>query len=224
MKDIRPPPSFIADARGLDFLNSIATPFSTQVEWLASGDDLLKWLMQAGLVPAEVSAMLRKNAVPGELDAAAARARALREWFRSFVYRYKGAPLEASALEQLGPLNQVLARDEEFGQIVLREPRGRHGHGDDHDHHLQDDRPASGLMWQPRRRWRSPDALLLPIARALADLICDDDFTKVKACEGATCTLIFIDRTRRQARRWCSMAVCGNRAKQQAHRDRIKST
>jgi predicted RNA-binding Zn ribbon-like protein len=26
-----------------------------------------------------------------------------------------------------------------------------------------------------------------------------------------------------QARRWCSMAICGNRAKQAAHRNRLKN-
>src|SRR5262249_54761533 len=105
-----------------------------------------------------------------------------------------------------------LARDEEFGQIVARgELRGRGR-----------ERPASGLAWQPRRRWASPDALLLPIGRALADLVCNDDFTYVRACEGASCTLLFIDRTRGGARRWCTMAVCGNRAKQAAHRVRAQ--
>jgi predicted RNA-binding Zn ribbon-like protein len=33
---------------------------------------------------------------------------------------------------------------------------------------------------------------------------------------------VFVDRTRRRARRWCSMAICGNRAKQAAHRSRLK--
>ncbi|MEI9984197.1 MAG: ABATE domain-containing protein [Aliidongia sp.] len=224
MNDDRPPPIFIADARGLDFLNSVATPTDAQVEWLPSGDDLVKWLVHAGMVPAEVPALFGKNAVPGELDAVAAKARALREWFRSFVYRHKGAPLGASALEQLEPLNQVLARDEEFGEIVARAPSGDLRHDDGHDHVHSDETRLPGFVLRQRRRWRSPDTLLLPIARAMADLICDDDFSRVKACEGASCTLVFIDRTRRRTRRWCSMALCGNRAKQQAHRDRIKST
>jgi predicted RNA-binding Zn ribbon-like protein len=62
--------------------------------------------------------------------------------------------------------------------------------------------------------------LLLPIARTLADLVCNEDFTRVKACEGAGCILFFMDRTNGGARRWCSMAICGNRAKQSALRDR----
>ena len=45
----------------------------------------------------------------------------------------------------------------------------------------------------------------------------------VKACEGAACTLLFVDHTRSRARRWCSMAICGNRAKQAAHRRRLKA-
>jgi predicted RNA-binding Zn ribbon-like protein len=66
--------------------------------------------------------------------------------------------------------------------------------------------------------------LLLPIAEAMARLICDEDFSYVKACEGPTCTLLFADHTRGRARRWCSMALCGNRAKQAAHRHRQKAS
>jgi predicted RNA-binding Zn ribbon-like protein len=64
--------------------------------------------------------------------------------------------------------------------------------------------------------------LLLPIAQALAELVCTEDFSSVKACEGPVCTLYFLDRTRGHARRWCSMAICGNRAKQAAHRHRLR--
>jgi predicted RNA-binding Zn ribbon-like protein len=73
------------------------------------------------------------------------------------------------------------------------------------------------------RRWHSPETLLLPIAEVMAQLVCTEDFSHVKACEGPTCTLLFADRTRGHARRWCSMALCGNRAKQAAHRHRVKA-
>jgi predicted RNA-binding Zn ribbon-like protein len=72
------------------------------------------------------------------------------------------------------------------------------------------------------RRWRSPESLLLPIGEALAKFVCEEDFANVKACEGHSCTLVFADHTRRRARKWCSMAMCGNRAKQAAHRNRLK--
>jgi predicted RNA-binding Zn ribbon-like protein len=134
-------------------------------------------------------------------DGVAAQARALREWFRKFVYLHKGKPLQANVLSELGPLNQFLA---------ARKSSGRSWRGNDLAHGLeQEGEHVSGLVWRPQRRWRSPDSLLLPIARAMADMICAEDFTYVKECEGAGCTLLFLDRTRGHARRWCSMAVCG---------------
>ncbi len=199
----RPPPIFIADHPGLDFLNTMAVPVDTKVEWLTSGEDLLAWLKQSRLVPDQVLDAFWQSAVPGELDGIAAQARALRDWFKLFVYKHMGRPLEPAALRELQPLNQLLARDEEYGQIALRHR-------------------APGLAWHPQRRWRSPEALLFPLARSLADLVCTEDFIQVKACEGSPCTLLFVDRTRGHARRWCSMAVCGNRAKQAAHRNRLK--
>lgn len=209
----RPSAIFIADSVGLDFLNSIAHPGGKAVDWLAHGEDLLAWLDRAGLIPPQVAAGFARGAVPGELDAVAAQARALREWFRGFVVEHKGRALREEALAGLGPLNQVLARDEAFGQIVGR-PRGRTEDG-------RDQPSASELVWRTERRWRSPDALLLPIAHAMADLVCSDDFSRVKTCGGHGCTLMFMDRTRGNARRWCSMAVCGNRMKQAAHRTRV---
>ena len=214
MPEQRPAPIFVADSVGLDFLNSLATPVDTQVEWIGSGEDLISWLLQAGLVPSEVIAGLRKTAVPGEFDTVAAQACKLREWFRGFVKAHKGKPLRPKVLQELEPLNRVLMRDEEFGQIVARESAGRRSQTS------QDGPPVSGLTWSPQRRWRSPDALLFPIAAAMARLVCDEDFQHVKACEGHRCTLMFVDRTRGRARRWCSMSVCGNRAKQAAHRER----
>jgi predicted RNA-binding Zn ribbon-like protein len=98
----------------------------------------------------------------------------------------------------------LLDRDEMFGRIVASR---------------ETDPP---FAFETARRWRSPGALLLPIGEALARFVCTEDFSHVKACEGPTCTLLFADHTRGRARRWCSMAICGNRAKQAAHRERAK--
>src|ERR1700728_4634652 len=203
--DQKAPAVFIADSLGLDFLNSIATPVDTPVDWLDSGDGLLSWLAQAELVPADVLDELKARAMPGELDKVAEQARALREWFRRFVHKHMGRPLPPRALQELGPLNKLLQLDETHSQISRH--RARDG-----------DRFALQVV----RRWRSAESLLLPIAEALAKFVCEEDFARVKACEGPICTLVFADHTRGQARRWCSMAICGNRAKQAAHRDRLK--
>jgi predicted RNA-binding Zn ribbon-like protein len=204
-----PAPIFVADSPGLDFLNSIATPVDTPVDWLVSGEGLLAWLDSARLVPTDVLAGFRTNTLPGELEAVAAQARALREWFREFVFAHKGKPLRPAALSQLAPLNRILEREEQYLQIVKRERDDESGIN-------------SGLALRSVRRWRSPETLLLPVATVLSELVCQEDFSHVKACEGPICTLLFLDRTHGRARRWCSMASCGNRAKQAAHRKRVR--
>jgi len=195
---------FIAGDPCLDFLNSIATPVDTVVEWIASGDDLLDWLEQARLVPAETAATIRANCSARELDAVAAQARALREWFRGFVTAHRGRSLGRAAAKELKPLNRILERDEAYGAVVACAAG------------------ADGLEWRTLRRWRRPDSLLLPIAYAIAKFLTSEDLARVKACEKRPCTLFFLDRTRGQVRRWCSMTVCGNRAKQAHYRSRVK--
>src|SRR3984885_13180555 len=122
----RPSAIFGGNTLGLDFLNSIATPINTPVDWIDDGEGLLSWLEQARLVPADVLKSIRAQAVPGELDRGADQARSLREWFRGFVRQHKGRPLAAEALVQLEPLNRLLARDETFRRIVP-EPGGGNG-------------------------------------------------------------------------------------------------
>jgi len=113
--------------------------------------------------------------------------------------------LKHSSLAELEPLNSLLARDEGFSRIVARRS----------DEDL-------AFAFQPMRKWHSPEALMLPVAEALGQFVCTEDFSNVKACEGPNCTLLFADHTRGHRRRWCSMAMCGNRAKQAAHRERVK--
>jgi predicted RNA-binding Zn ribbon-like protein len=197
----RPPAIFVADALGLDFLNSVATPADAEIDWIDDGDGLLAWLEQAQLVPADTLGALQAQAMPDEFDNVAVQARSLREWFRGFVHRRKGRPLTPECLDELAPLNRLLERDEGFGRVAAR---------------------GDALEFRTMRRWRSPEALLLPIGEALAKFVCEEDFSNVKACEGPACTLMFADHTRSHARRWCSMAICGNRAKQAAHRQRLK--
>ena len=117
-----------------------------------------------------------------------------------------GKPLSPGALRELDPLNKLLARDEAFSQI--------------HRHH---DETGDRLELHQTRRWRSAELLLLPIGERLAQFVCEENFSDVKACEGSSCTLLFADHTARRARRWCSMAICGNRAKQAAHRERLRN-
>jgi predicted RNA-binding Zn ribbon-like protein len=203
--DNHSPALFLGDAMALDFLNSVATPIDTPIEWIEDGAGLMRWLEQAGLVPRETLESMRAQSLPGELDKIADQARNLREWFRSFVHARKGKPLTPDVLVELELLNRLLERDEGFNRVVARKADGE-----------------TVLAFQQIRKWRSPEALLLPLGETLGRFVCTEDFSNVKACEGPACTLLFADHTRGHRRRWCSMALCGNRAKQAAHRQRLK--
>ena len=203
--DNHSPALFLGDALALDFLNSVATPVDTPVDWIEDGEGLLRWLEQASLVPHETLESLRAQALPGELDKVAEQTRNLREWFRTFVREHKGNPLKPQALAELEPLNRLLERDEGFGRVVARQTD-----------------EGEVFEFRPMRKWRSPEALLPPVGEAFGRFVCTEDFSNVKACEGPSCTLLFADHTRGHRRRWCSMALCGNRAKQAAHRARLR--
>ena len=62
--DRRPPAIFVGDALGLDFLNSIATPVDTAIDWIDDGEGYLSWLEQAQLVPGDVLQDMRARACP----------------------------------------------------------------------------------------------------------------------------------------------------------------
>ena len=83
---------------------------------------------------------------------------------------------------------------------------------------------ASRLVRQGRG-WRlafastltEPLRALAPIARSAADLIAQGRGALVRKCANPRCVLYFRDTSRTRRRRWCSMAVCGNRMKVAAH-------
>ena len=123
------------------------------------------------------------------------QARGLRETIRALVDQRKAqAPLALSAL------NQALAAG---GSHLELAP------GDD-----------GGLALSRRYPSQTAAHWLLPVAEAAADLLAHGDFGLVRKCESEACSLWFYDRTRSHKRRWCSMALCGNRHKVAAFRQR----
>lgn len=188
----------IAESPGLDFLNSVAGGGGDKVEWLGDGTGLVAWMCQSELLPRDVADRLG-SAGAAELDVVAGEARALREWFRGFVTEHAGQGLARVAAAELAPLNAVLAAGIGHKAVAAT---------------------PDGLNWEWCRDWQSPAALLQPLAEAIGRTIVEADFTHVRACEGSGCTLLFHDTTKNRRRRWCSMAVCGNRAKQALYRAR----
>jgi predicted RNA-binding Zn ribbon-like protein len=64
------------------------------------------------------------------------------------------------------------------------------------------------------------DGALGSLLAIVAASVADGSWTRLKACRSDTCRWAFYDSARNRSRRWCSMEVCGNRAKARSFRAR----
>ncbi|ROQ80521.1 CGNR zinc finger domain-containing protein [Streptomyces sp. NBC_01260] len=63
-----------------------------------------------------------------------------------------------------------------------------------------------------------PPGLTARVAAAIATASADGTWSRLKACEAADCREAYYDRSPAGRRRWCSMSVCGARAKMRTYR------
>ncbi len=186
---------FVGDALCLDLTNTVVAG----VDLLPDFASYVRWLVHAGVLSEPEARTVAKrwgNSVEGAatLDAA----KILRETLRNVVQAVlAGRPAPGKILEVLNPL---LARSPARAELV----RDRDGK----------------FRKRFRLPWREPSDLLAPIAESAADLLATLDDGLIRQCAHPACTLLFHDGTKNHRRRWCSMAVCGNRAKAAAHRAR----
>ncbi|MDX6352926.1 MAG: hypothetical protein QOF84_7716 [Streptomyces sp.] len=73
-------------------------------------------------------------------------------------------------------------------------------------------RPAPGLT--------GAAALTARIAAGIATAVADGTWARLKACEAHSCRWVYYDRSPAGRSRWCTMAICGSRAKMRAYRSR----
>ncbi len=188
---------FLGGHRAVDFLNTWRRP-GHEVETLGDGAAFGRWLVGSGLVEAAELARLRRRFGEQAMDAAAAEARRLREWSRVWLQRWRRAP-SANYTRELDALNRVLAREDRSRQVIA---------GDD------------GLELREVAQFTAAGALVALPAGDIAALVTHEDPSLLRECGGGDCTLWFLDRTRSHRRVYCSAAVCGNRAKVAAFRER----
>ncbi|MGX5829863.1 CGNR zinc finger domain-containing protein [Mesorhizobium sp. 43Arga] len=90
---------------------------------------------------------------------------------------------------------------------------------------------SAAIAWQAGEYgWRAPasaaavaSSFLMPIAMSAAELMTGVRSKKVRQCQDDRgCGWLFVDESRAQNRRWCSMGDCGNRAKAHRHYERAK--
>jgi len=201
----------MANHPALELLNSTSDATGVHLDVLADGDGLLAWLGATALLPAEEAARVRSSFSRADLDAAAAGARGFRERMRGEVTAWSGLreTLGGTLEETLGGTLSWLAV-QEINALLAQDRR-----------HLVLTGEPKALRVVDAHSWVSAHALLALPAAAFADLATTGDPTLTRRCEGLGCTLWFYDRTKSHRRRWCSMAICGNRAKARAHRARV---
>jgi len=73
--------------------------------------------------------------------------------------------------------------------------------------------------------WKTPElrSVLSMISRDFIDLATGALSAHVKMCANPVCRGIFVDESRPQNRRWCSMQTCGNQMKKSRMRKRIET-
>ncbi len=190
---------FIAENVALDLINTRFMRNGAPLDTLDDYAALLSWLTQAGVLDAvQAKTALKQWGRSAEGQRVYEQARVLRDALRAMAEQIVAG--KAVPQSSLDIINEVLSHSAGYPQLI----RVRGGF----EKHLQ-------------RKGMDAMQLLTPVAEAAADLLCRGDLALVKKCGNPRCILYFYDTTKNHARRWCRMAVCGNRMKAAAHYRRL---
>jgi predicted RNA-binding Zn ribbon-like protein len=80
--------------------------------------------------------------------------------------------------------------------------------------------PDGGSAVEPEAK--GVDGAMGQMLAIIASAMADGSWERLKACAADDCHWAFYDHTRNRSGRWCSMAVCGNRAKVERFRERAR--
>jgi predicted RNA-binding Zn ribbon-like protein len=174
----------------LDFANVPSLPGAPakRLSW----EELIAFLQASQVISAErgASLLLLPGSDPEAAQGLLLRSLRLRDALRkAFIAMVRK---EAIARASVEPINQILKITEGHDELVLEGNSWR----------LAFQAREGGLDW-----------LLAAIARSAAEIISEGAEALVRSCANPNCTLFFCDTSRTHRRRWCSMAVCGNRHK-----------
>jgi predicted RNA-binding Zn ribbon-like protein len=170
----------------LDFVNT--TPTHSELSW----DGLILFLEVVRIVSSERSAQLLAlpQSDPQAAEGLLLKARRLRASLRkAFTAMHRKQKI---AVESVAPVNEILRITEGHDELVYENGVWR----------IEFIAREGGLDW-----------LLAAVARSAAELIAEGTGARLRLCANPHCGLFFYDKSRTHRRRWCSMAVCGNRSK-----------
>ncbi|MEU5994114.1 CGNR zinc finger domain-containing protein [Spirillospora sp. NPDC047418] len=158
---------------------------------IATPDQLATWLHARGLMPAGTVV----NAEQRD------RGERIREGLRALIAENNAQPVSSPRPDGLNPAARA-----ELADLTREFP-------------LMLDVTVS----PPRlvARTRAPvDAALASLLAVVAEAVADGTWTRLKACREPSCRWAYYDHSRNRRRTWCSMDICGNRAKARASHHR----
>ncbi|SDJ87659.1 Putative stress-induced transcription regulator [Actinopolyspora mzabensis] len=188
--------SLIGDHPALVFVNTVGgRTRSRDVEYLSEFTDAADWAHAIGLLEPEEHEYLLSRAADdrAEADAALVELREQREALHTFLL----AGVEEVRCERA-------VRDRVKADILTAQ---------------QEAEPSE--LFRTRHTWVFDTVRLGPrlvarrVALASAELLLSEQRSLIGVC--GRCSWLFLDPSPSRRRRWCSMAICGNRAKVERH-------
>jgi predicted RNA-binding Zn ribbon-like protein len=186
---------FVGNHLILDFVNTRPILDGGPVELLPDGSALARWLGAAGLVDKRESARLMRRWSAPEFAAGVQEVREFRERVRETVLKMEDG--EYVSPGTLKNLNGLLLDYPDLEQVAQGE---------------------AGLERRRRFAPEIPEHAFAPLANAFTDLLTAVPVSRIRKCN--SCVLHFYDTSKKGTRVWCSMNLCGNRAKVAAYADR----
>lgn len=186
MLDSAPHLPLLGGRLSIDFVNS--APPNSVLSW----DRLIQFLDSTDIVSTErgVQLLSLPQIDPQGAEALLMKARrliiALRKVFTAMLRKQRMAG------EWVEPINEILRITEGHDELV----------GQDGIWKIEFVAREGGLDW-----------LLAAVARSGAEITAEGTQARLRLCANPHCGLFFYDDSRTRRRRWCSMAVCGNRNK-----------
>ena len=174
----------------VDFANAPSYPGTPDRD--LSWEGLVTFLEVSRIVSADRGAQLLTLPQSDPRAAFAVLSRAVR--LRDALRRSFGAMVRKERVipEWVHPVNEVLRITEGHDELVQNNGSWK----------LEFIAREGGLDW-----------LLAAIARSAAEILVEGAEARVRICANPGCGLFFCDTSRTHRRRWCSMAICGNRHK-----------
>lgn len=170
----------------VDFVN--AAPTNSELSW----EGLIHFLDATNIVSTERGTQLLS--LP-QIDPQAAEALLLKARRLSIALRKVFTALlrkQRMAADWIEPVNEILRITEGHDELV----------GHDGVWKIEFVAREGGLDW-----------LLAAVARSGAEILAEGTQARLRLCANPQCGLFFCDDSRTRRRRWCSMALCGNRSK-----------